>query len=81
MLAAYASSIDPDDPLHGLEIDERPDPEVPPGWSTITVKAASLNHHDLWSLRGVGLSRDQLPMIRASRIASGTMTNGSALPP
>jgi len=63
VLAAYASSIDPDDPLHGLEIDERPDPEVPPGWSTITVKAASLNHHDLWSLRGVGLSRDQLPMI------------------
>jgi NADPH:quinone reductase-like Zn-dependent oxidoreductase len=27
------------------------------------VRAASLNHHDLWSLRGVGLSEDQLPMI------------------
>ena len=27
------------------------------------VKAASLNHHDLWSLRGVGLSASALPMI------------------
>ncbi len=30
---------------------------------TVDVKAASLNHHDLWSLRGVGLRREQLPMI------------------
>jgi NADPH:quinone reductase-like Zn-dependent oxidoreductase len=29
----------------------------------VTVRAASLNHHDLWSLRGIGLSEDQLPMI------------------
>jgi NADPH:quinone reductase-like Zn-dependent oxidoreductase len=27
------------------------------------VKAASLNHHDLWSLRGVGLREEALPMI------------------
>jgi NADPH:quinone reductase-like Zn-dependent oxidoreductase len=27
------------------------------------VRAAALNHHDLWSLRGVGLGEDQLPMI------------------
>jgi NADPH:quinone reductase-like Zn-dependent oxidoreductase len=33
------------------------------GWTTVTVKAASLNHHDLWSLRGVGLKEEQLPMI------------------
>jgi NADPH:quinone reductase-like Zn-dependent oxidoreductase len=29
----------------------------------VTVRAASLNHHDLWSLRGVGLKAEQLPMI------------------
>ncbi len=63
MLAAYASKTDPDDPLSALTIGERPEPEVPPGWTTVTVKAASLNHHDLWSLRGVGLSDDRLPMI------------------
>jgi NADPH:quinone reductase-like Zn-dependent oxidoreductase len=63
MLAVYAASIDRDDPLSGLRIDERPDPEPPDGWTTVTVKAASLNHHDLWSLRGVGLPEDRLPMI------------------
>jgi NADPH:quinone reductase-like Zn-dependent oxidoreductase len=63
MLAVYASKIDPKDPLSGLEVGERPDPEVPGGWTTVTVKAASLNHHDLWSLRGVGLGEDKLPMI------------------
>jgi NADPH:quinone reductase-like Zn-dependent oxidoreductase len=63
MLAAYASAINPDDPLSGLVVGDRPDPEPPAGWTTITVKAASLNHHDLWSLRGVGLKAEQLPMI------------------
>ena len=63
MLAAYASAIDPDDPLSGLVVGDRPDPEPSDGWTTITVKAAALNHHDLWSLRGVGLKAEQLPMI------------------
>ena len=63
MLAAYAARINPDDPLSGLEIGERPEPEAQPGWTTVTVKAASLNHHDLWSLKGVGLPEDRLPMI------------------
>jgi NADPH:quinone reductase-like Zn-dependent oxidoreductase len=63
MHAVFASDIDADDPLSALEVGERPDPAVPEGWATVTVKAASLNHHDLWSLRGVGLSRERLPMI------------------
>ncbi|HEX8975620.1 MAG TPA: alcohol dehydrogenase catalytic domain-containing protein, partial [Solirubrobacteraceae bacterium] len=63
MLAAYAKSINAEDPLAGLEVGERPEPEVPEGWTTVTVRAASLNHHDLWSLRGVGLPEDRLPMI------------------
>jgi NADPH:quinone reductase-like Zn-dependent oxidoreductase len=63
MLAAFASSLNSDDPLHGLQIDERPEPEPSAGWTTVRVKAASLNHHDVWSLRGVGLKEDSLPMI------------------
>jgi NADPH:quinone reductase-like Zn-dependent oxidoreductase len=63
MLAAFAADIDADDPLSALEVGERPDPEVPDGWATVSVSAASLNHHDLWSLRGVGLSKERLPMI------------------
>lgn len=36
---------------------------MPDGWARVHVRAASLNHHDLWSLRGVGLREQQLPMI------------------
>jgi NADPH:quinone reductase-like Zn-dependent oxidoreductase len=63
MLAAYAARLAPDDPLSGLQVGDRPDPEVPDGWTTVQVRAAALNHHDIWSLRGVGLAEEQLPMI------------------
>jgi NADPH:quinone reductase-like Zn-dependent oxidoreductase len=63
MRAVYASGINREDPLAGLEIGDRPEPEDAEGWTTVSVKACSLNHHDLWSLRGVGLPEDRLPMI------------------
>ncbi|HEU5037849.1 MAG TPA: zinc-binding dehydrogenase [Nocardioides sp.] len=63
MLAVYADQFSKDDPLSALQVGERPDPVVPDGWTTVTVKAASLNHHDLFSLRGVGLREESLPMI------------------
>ncbi|GAA4127258.1 zinc-binding dehydrogenase [Actinomadura keratinilytica] len=63
MFAVTATRFDADNPVNGLTLGERPDPEVPGGWTTVTVKAAALNHHDLWSLRGVGLRAEQLPMI------------------
>src|SRR4051795_8979889 len=63
MFAVYAQSISRDDPLSGLVVGERPDPVAPDGWATVTVKAASLNHHDLWSLMGQGLKDEALPMI------------------
>jgi NADPH:quinone reductase-like Zn-dependent oxidoreductase len=63
MRAVYAESFNADDPLKGLVVGERPDPEPPDGWTRVSVKAASLNHHDLWTLRGVGIKEEQLPMI------------------
>jgi NADPH:quinone reductase-like Zn-dependent oxidoreductase len=63
MFAVYADTFSSDDPLSGLRVGERPDPVAPDGWTTVTVRAASLNHHDLWSLRGVGLKEEALPMI------------------
>ncbi|WP_436526687.1 zinc-binding dehydrogenase [Actinoplanes sp. HUAS TT8] len=62
MRAAYASSLQPDAPLSGLTIGELPF-HVPDGWVPIEVRASSLNQHDIWSLRGVGLPADRLPMI------------------
>jgi NADPH:quinone reductase-like Zn-dependent oxidoreductase len=63
VLAVTATSFDDKDPLAGLTVGEAPDPAVPEGWVRVRVKAAALNHHDLWSLRGVGLSADLLPMV------------------
>jgi NADPH:quinone reductase-like Zn-dependent oxidoreductase len=63
MFAASAVRIDAENPLNGLEVGERPEPAPPAGWTTVTVRATALNHHDVWSLRGVGLAADKLPMI------------------
>jgi NADPH:quinone reductase-like Zn-dependent oxidoreductase len=63
MFAVTAARIDADNPLNGLELGDRPEPDVPEGWTTVTVKATALNHHDLWTLRGVGVRAEQLPLI------------------
>jgi NADPH:quinone reductase-like Zn-dependent oxidoreductase len=76
MLAVTCTSQSADDPLSGLSVGERPTPEVPHGWVRVSLKAASLNHHDLWSLRGVGLSPDALPMILGCD-AAGVLDDGS----
>jgi NADPH:quinone reductase-like Zn-dependent oxidoreductase len=62
MRAAYASTFNSEDPLAALTVGEQPEP-AQDGWVTVDIKASSLNHHDLWSLRGVGLKAEQLPMI------------------
>jgi NADPH:quinone reductase-like Zn-dependent oxidoreductase len=63
MFAVTAARIDADDPLAGLDLGERPEPDPPEGWTTVTVKATALNHHDVWTLRGVGISADRLPIV------------------
>ena len=63
MLAAYAATQSPTDPLSGLVVGDRPDPQARDGWTVVTLRAAALNHHDVWSLRGAGLPADRLPMI------------------
>ena len=63
MRAAVAVGADQKEPLRGLSVGEAPEPATPEGWVTVEVRAASLNHHDLWSLRGVGLPAERLPMI------------------
>jgi len=62
MLAVYAASQDQADPLSGLVVGDRPEPAPRPGWSVVRLRTAGLNHHDVWSLKGVGLPADRLPM-------------------
>ena len=76
MLAAYAARHSADDPLSGLEVGEIDAPSTPEGWVTVDVRAAALNHHDVWSLRGVGLPADRLPMILGCD-AAGTDPEGN----
>ena len=75
MLAVRAIGFDEQDPLSVLEVGEVDEPVVPDGWTLVTVRAAALNHHDLWSLKGVGLREEQLPMILGCD-AAGVDENG-----
>ncbi|MGB7983070.1 MAG: zinc-binding dehydrogenase [Candidatus Nanopelagicales bacterium] len=63
MFAASAVSFSNDDPLSGLHLGEHAEPVARDGWVTVEVRATSVNHHDLWTLKGVGISADKLPMI------------------
>jgi NADPH:quinone reductase-like Zn-dependent oxidoreductase len=63
MQALYAREPNAARPLAAAVVGDRPEPDAPEGWTVVEVKAASLNHHDLWTLRGVGIGREQFPMI------------------
>src|SRR5438132_14423344 len=76
MFAVTAARIDADDPLAGLELGQREEPVPPEGWATVTVRATSLNHHDLWTLRGVGIAEDRLPIVLGCD-AAGVDENGA----
>ncbi|TRW44042.1 zinc-binding dehydrogenase [Georgenia yuyongxinii] len=77
MRCAYVESQDPEEPLRGLRVGDLPDAGPPlPGWVRVTVRAAALNQHDLFSLRGVGLPVDRLPMILGTD-AAGVLDDGT----
>jgi NADPH:quinone reductase-like Zn-dependent oxidoreductase len=76
MFAVYAAAPNPESPLDSLTVGERPDPEVPAGWVAVKVTAASLNMHDIWTLRGVGIKPDQFPMILGCD-GAGTLDDGT----
>ncbi len=72
MFAVYAAAVDPADPLSCLGVGELPRPSTPDEWVTVRVRAASLNHHDLWALKGVALKAEQVPMILGTDAAGVT---------
>ncbi|MEI7886214.1 MAG: zinc-binding dehydrogenase [Actinomycetes bacterium] len=62
MLAVRCVSQSVTDPLSGLSIEEVSAPEPGEGWVRVRLRSCALNHHDLWSLKGVGLNASLLPM-------------------
>lgn len=63
MLAAYAAGINRSDPCAALRVGDIEPGATPDDWVDVDVQAMSLNHHDLWALRGQALSEDRVPMI------------------
>jgi NADPH:quinone reductase-like Zn-dependent oxidoreductase len=76
MFAVYAEKPNKEDPLATLVVGERPEPEVPQGWVKVNVKAASVNMHELWTMRGVGIKPEQFPMILGCD-GAGVLDDGS----
>jgi NADPH:quinone reductase-like Zn-dependent oxidoreductase len=72
MLAAVAARIDRDNPLAALELREVPEPDPPEGWEIVEVRAAALNRHDWWTLRGVGVTGENLPVVLGGDAAGMT---------
>jgi NADPH:quinone reductase-like Zn-dependent oxidoreductase len=72
VLAAACARISKDEPLTGLELLEIPEPEAADGWEIVEVRAAALNQHDIWSLRGVGVTEDSLPVVLGTDAAGVT---------
>src|SRR5437762_2362389 len=80
MFAIFATHAAPDDPLSALKIGEMPEPEVPAGWVRVKVSHASLNRHDLFTLRGISGHPEGItyPMILGND-AAGTLDDGTAV--
>lgn len=53
MRALYAAKLGGDAPLANLELGDRPTPSPGPGEVRVKVRAATLNHHDYFTLRGI----------------------------
>ncbi len=61
MFAVYAKEANPADPLASLVVGERPEPVVPEGWVRVRMTHASLNRHDVFTLRGITAHAQPIP--------------------
>ena len=76
MLVIRAARFGGDDPLANLEVVEVADPSPGPGQALVEVTAASLNHHDLWTLRGIGSRRLEHPQVLGADAAGTVLAYG-----
>ncbi|HZU75556.1 MAG TPA: zinc-binding dehydrogenase [Dehalococcoidia bacterium] len=63
MRAVVAARVGGDEPLANLDISDVPEPDPPAGWAVVRVAVASLNHHDIWTLRGVSAAPVEPPQV------------------
>jgi NADPH:quinone reductase-like Zn-dependent oxidoreductase len=88
--AAWAASGNLSDPLSSLRVAERPFPTKPTtahDWVLVKMHSASLNQHDIFTLKGIGLKPLTFPLIlgndgvcwRCDNEESGTVSSSSPL--
>lgn len=53
MFAVYAKEPNPTDPMASLILGEMPEPIIEEGWLRVKITHASLNRHDVFTLRGL----------------------------
>jgi hypothetical protein len=80
--AVYASAVNIENPLTSLVVGERPETAVPEGWVRVKVTHASLNRHDIFTLRGLTSHAEGItyPMILGND-GAGPGTIGCAIHP
>jgi NADPH:quinone reductase-like Zn-dependent oxidoreductase len=78
MFAVYATHANPDNPLAALKIGDRPESSAPEGWARVKITHASLNRHDLFTLRGITAHPEGIayPIILGND-AAGTLDDGT----
>src|SRR6267143_110333 len=80
VFAVYASGANLEDPLSSIVVGERPESEVPEGWVRVKVSHASLNRHDLFTLRGITAQRDPIPFpMILGNDGAGTLDDGTSV--
>ena len=78
MFAVYAVHADVDDPLSALRVGEQPEPDVREGWARVKLSHASLNRHDLFTLRGITSHPEGIPFpIILGNDGAGTLDDGT----
>ena len=78
MFAVYAARPDAENPLASLVVGERPEPEVPDGWVRVKISHASLNRHDLFTLRGITAHPEPIPFpMILGNDGAGTLADGT----
>src|SRR6202140_5126545 len=78
MFAAYCQKPHSDDPTAALILGDRPEPKIPEGWVRVKVSHASLNRHDIFTLRGITSHAEGItfPMILGND-GAGTLDDGT----
>lgn len=71
MRRAVATAISAD-PASVVEVVQTAVPEPAPGFARVAVRAAALNQHDLWSIKGVGTTAEHFPLGLCSDVAGVT---------